>query len=137
MERYLIALGVLAAALVIAGFLRGRRKPAVAPSRDWHLPSHIEPSDVGAGAGRWAVVLFSSTTCETCRSVRDAAAPLESDTVAVVDVPYQSRRDLHDRYGIEAVPATVVMAPDGDVRAAWIGVIEPGHFWSVVSELTA
>lgn len=136
MERYLIALAVLAVALVLARILRERRSPAVAPSRDWHLPSHIDPADVGITDGRWAVVMFSSTTCETCRSVREAAAPLESDTVALVEVPYQTEKQLHDRYGIEAVPATVVMAPDGDVRAAWIGVIEPGVFWSTVSELT-
>lgn len=136
MERFLIALALLIVAVVVARLLRSRRKPAVAPSRDWHLPTHIDPADLATGTP-WVVAIFTSSTCETCQSVLTTAAPLASDDVAVLDLPYQSQRDLHDRYGIEAVPSTLVVAPDGNVVVAWIGVIEPGVLWAAVAELTA
>jgi thioredoxin-related protein len=60
---------------------------------------------------------------------------LESDAVAVQEVESLVRRDLHDRYGVEAVPTVVVADADGVVQASFVGVPPAAELWAAVAEV--
>jgi hypothetical protein len=83
----------------------------------------------------WLVAVFTSSTCDSCEKVVPKALALASPDVAVTEVPYQSRKDLHQRYGVEVVPTTVVADPDGIVRKSFIGVPTATDLWAAVAEV--
>jgi hypothetical protein len=55
--------------------------------------------------------------------------------VAVDDVEVTARRDVHERYGIEAVPTIVVADADGVVRASFVGPPTATDLWAAVAEV--
>ena len=63
-----------------------------------------------------------------------AVEVLASAEVAVDDVPFQTRRDLHDRYRIDAVPTVVVADSDGVVRAHHVGPCTAADLWAAVAD---
>ncbi|MEO7427808.1 MAG: hypothetical protein ABIY48_00345, partial [Acidimicrobiales bacterium] len=82
----------------------------------------------------WLVVVFTSATCNTCAGVWERAQPLESEAVAISEAELTAARDLHDRYGIEAVPTTVVVDVEGVVRASFLGPVTATDLWAAVAE---
>ena len=64
----------------------------------------------------------------------DKARPLESDDVAVREVEVAARPDLHQRYGIEAVPTVVIADAEGAVRGSIIGPPTAAELWARVAE---
>jgi hypothetical protein len=82
----------------------------------------------------WLVAVFTSATCSTCRGERERTHPLASDAVAVQELENGTSRALHDRYGIEAVPSTLVVDPDGVVAASFIGPVTATDLWAAVAE---
>jgi hypothetical protein len=67
--------------------------------------------------------------------VWDRARHLECGDVAVQELEVAARKDLHDRYRIEAVPTTVVADAAGVVRQSWVGPITATDLWAAVAEL--
>lgn len=114
LERLLIA-GVVLALLGLAPFAarglgvvtRGRAQTA---ARENNLP---------LDASRPTVLYFWSADCYQCRAAQ--APTLEKlkaeAAVHVVAVDAVAERSLADRFGVLTVPTTVVIAPDGGVRA--------------------
>ncbi len=51
------------------------------------------------------------------------------------EVEVGARKDLHDRYAIEAVPMILVADDDGDVRASFIGAPTAADLWAALAEL--
>lgn len=137
MERYLLAVALLVIAVGIAVVLDRRRRPTSVPSRQFRLPTHIDRGDLPDAELPWVLAVFTSTSCDTCRGVVEAAQPLRSDTVGVAELAFQLHRSLHNKYEIEAVPAALLVDRAGEVRASWLGVIEPGELWGRVSDLVA
>jgi hypothetical protein len=133
-ERVLIA-AVLVVVAVAAALLLERRRPAPPTQpRTWAVPTQLDRDDF-AGAGKpWLVAVFTSATCDSCAKVVPKAAALESPSVAVTEVPYQSRKDLHQRYGVEIVPTLVVADPEGVVKASFVGVPSATDLWAAVAE---
>jgi protein-disulfide isomerase len=82
----------------------------------------------------WIVAVFTSATCISCADAVAKTAPLASDAVVVQVVEVATRRDLHDRYGIEAVPTIVVAGLDGVVRASFVGPPTATDLWAAVAE---
>lgn len=134
MERVAIALVLIAVAVVVAVVLE-RRKPAppTQPKR-WEVPVQLDRDDFEGRDRPWLVAVFTSATCESCEKVMPKAAVLESPDVAVSEVPYQSRKDLHQRYGVEVVPTLVVADPEGVVRKSFVGVPTATDLWAAVAE---
>ena len=62
-------------------------------------------------------------------------AVLESDSVAVHEAEYRRDRVLHDRYGIDAVPAVLIADADGVVRRNFLGPTTVAHLWAAVAEV--
>lgn len=133
-ERLVIAVVLIAIAVAVAVVLE-RRKPAppTQPKR-WDVPSQLDRDDFEGRDQPWLVAVFTSATCDSCDKVVPKAKVLASPAVAVTEIPYQSRKDLHDRYAIGVVPTLVVADPDGVVRASFIGVPTATDLWAAVAE---
>lgn len=132
-----MAVVLIALAVVVAVVLE-RRKPAPPTQpRNWDVPAQLDRDDFPGRERPWLVAVFTSATCESCEKVVPKAAVLESAVVAVSEVPYQSRKDLHERYGVEVVPTLVVADAEGVVRKSFVGVPTATDLWAAVAEARA
>lgn len=135
MERIAIAVALVVAALAVAAAVRARSAPKP-PTRTGHtVPDQLDRADFERPDAPWLVVAFSSTSCLSCAGTWEKVALLASDAVAVQDVPYQDRRDLHDRYGIEAVPVVLLADADGVVRRSFVGPPTAADLWAAVADV--
>ncbi len=134
MERVLIALVLVAVAIAVAVVIE-RRKPAPPTQpRRWEVPTQLDRDDFDGRDHAWLVAVFTSSTCESCEKVLPKAEALASPDVFVTEVPYQSRKDLHTRYGVDVVPTLVVADAEGVVRKSFIGVPTATDLWAAVAE---
>jgi thiol-disulfide isomerase/thioredoxin len=133
-ERLVIALVLVAVAVAVAVVLE-RRKPAppTQPKR-WEVPTQLDRDDFDERDKPWLVAVFTSSTCDSCAKVVPKAQVLASADVGVVEVPYQSRKDLHQRYGVDVVPTLVVADPEGVVQASFVGQPTATDLWAAVAE---
>jgi len=133
--RLTIALVLLVAAAAAAWSLerRGRAEPPARGSAA--VPAQLDRRDFPRPDATWLVVLFSSATCESCASMGEKVRVLESTEVAVADVEFGERPDLHERYGIDAVPVVAVADVRGVTRAAFVGRATATDLWAAVAEL--
>ncbi|MEO6651217.1 MAG: hypothetical protein ABIP17_00995 [Ilumatobacteraceae bacterium] len=131
MGRLLLAVAVVAVVAVAAQVVRRRRDsdPPTQPRRE--LPAQVDRSDFD-GDG-WLVAVFTSETCTTCADVVRKAEVLRSGEVTVVPVPFQHRRDLHERYAIDAVPGLIVADGEGVVHAAFLGPVTATDLWAAIA----
>jgi hypothetical protein len=134
--RVLIAAVLALGAMGVAALIR-RRKPEGPPVDSFPTPRQIRRDDFPRPDAPWLVALFSSTTCGSCPDLAAKIAPLDSPQVAVAELTYQDDRELHDRYGISAVPMVVVADHEGVVRAAFVGPTSATDIWAAVAELRA
>lgn len=137
MERLLIAAALVVVAVAVAWMIERRRTAAHgdAPTqpRDFALPVQLDRRDFVDPEKPKLVVVFTSATCDSCAETVAKARPLESPNVAYDEVPWQTRRDLHDRYGIEVVPATLVADADGVVTATFVGRPPAAELWAAAA----
>ncbi len=95
----------------------------------------LDRSDFDRPEAPWLVCVFSSSTCSACADVVMKSRVLASDDVAVQEVEAVEHRDLHDRYGIEAVPIVAVADGEGVVRSSFVGPVSATHLWSALAQL--
>jgi hypothetical protein len=130
----IVAPMVLVVAIVIAWQIERRRRPA--PVRaNAPVPPQLVRADFPRPDAPWLVVLFSSATCDGCAPMAEKVGALASDDVAVADIEYHEHRDLHERYGIEAVPIVVIVDAEGVTRASFAGTATATDLWAKVAEL--
>ena len=79
--------------------------------------------------------VFTAATCGTGGSVVEVARPLESQAVAFQEVEAGERRDLHDRYAVDAVPMVLLVDGVGVVRDHHLGPVTATHLWGSLAEL--
>jgi protein-disulfide isomerase len=132
-ERFLIAGALIVIGVVVAVVLE-RRRPQPPTQDRWPVPTQLDRDDFDGGAAPWLVAVFTSATCDSCARATAKASVLASPSVAYLEVPYQTRKDLHQRYGVEAVPCIVVADPEGVVRASFIGAPTATDLWAAVAE---
>lgn len=131
----LIAVVLGAVALGVAWALQRRQRPADAPVRTGYaVPGQLDRADFARPDAPWLVAVFTSAICDVCASVWDKARHLESDAVAVQELEFVAQRAIHERYGIEAVPATLVADADGVVQASFLGPVTATDLWAAVAE---
>jgi hypothetical protein len=136
MARLALAAVLVALAVLVAWLWQRRARPAGrAPT--FHVPELIDRGDFDRPEAPWIVVVFSSASCDTCAAVLDKARALESEAVVVQEVEARSRKDVHDRYGVDAVPLVVVGDREGAVRAHFFGPVAAGDLWATLAELRA
>lgn len=137
MERFVVAAVVGLVAVVVA-FVVERRRPD-APTQSgvragWAPPGQLDRADFDGPQRPWLVTVFTSATCESCQDATAKARVLASGEVSFQEVPWQDRKDLHDRYDIEVVPTTVIADADGVVHAAFVGVPSATDLWAALAE---
>jgi hypothetical protein len=135
MERLLLAAALIAIAAAVAFVLERRRRTEAPTQSHWSVPTQLDRADFECPESDWLVVVFTSETCDSCARAKEKAAVLASASVAVQDVPYLARKDLHTRYGVEVVPMILVAGPDGVVGAAFVGVPTATDLWAAVAEV--
>jgi hypothetical protein len=133
--RLLIVGGLVLVAVVIALVAQRRRPTAPTNPGSYTAPAQLDRADFGSPAEPWLVVVFTSATCDTCAGVWSRAEALRSDAVAVIEVEAAVRPDLQQRYGIEAVPITVIADDEGVVRRSFVGPVSSTHLWAAVAEV--
>jgi len=134
MERLLIVAAVVGFAAGVAVVVR-RRRPEPPTQGKWPVPTQVDRADFDRPDAPWLVVVFSSTTCLSCADAVEKAEVLASAEVVVQDVEVTANPDLHRRYGIDAVPVTVVADGDGVVRASFVGAPSATDLWAAVADL--
>lgn len=134
MERLLIALVLAGLAVGVAALLQRRQRPDAPVRTGYSVPAQLDRADFPRPEAPWLVAVFTSATCNTCAGVWERAKPLESESVAVAELELVAARALHERYGIEAVPTTVVVDGEGVVRASFLGPVTATDLWAAVAE---
>lgn len=132
----LIAVAVLVVvAVVVAVVLQRRTSPTPERGASWNVPTLVDRSTFERPDAPWLVLLFSSSTCLACQDAWEKVVPLESDHVAIQRLDSIEQKALHDRYGIDAVPMTLVVDAVGTVRRDWVGPVTATDLWAAVAEL--
>src|SRR3954468_3633130 len=135
MARLVIALVLAAAAAGVAVVLQRRRPQGSLGPPQWSVPTTLAREDFERSTTPWLVAVFTSSTCDTCAAVWARAQLLESSEVAVQEVESRARRDLHERYEIDAVPLVAVADADGTVRAHFLGPTIAADLWGALADL--
>jgi hypothetical protein len=133
--RLVVAAAIVVAAALVAELVR-RRRTADAPTQPrYRYPAQLDRDDFEHPDVPWLVAVFTSETCSTCADVVTKSEVLRSDEVAVTTVSYQAREDLHQRYGIDAVPCLVVADADGVVQTGFVGPVTATDLWAALARL--
>jgi hypothetical protein len=134
-ERIATAVVLAAAVLVVAWVSQRRRRPDAPVRTGFTVPQQLDRQDFDRPDAPWLVAVFTSATCDSCRSVWDKVRHLEAAAVVVQELEVGARKDLHERYGIDAVPTTVVADAEGVVRESFLGPVTATDLWAAVAEL--
>ena len=136
MDRIAIAL-VLAAVVIVVALVAQRRRPDApgSPPAGFAAPAQLDRADFDSPASPWLVAVFTSASCSTCAQVWATAQVLGSEQVAVQQVEATADADLHQRYGIQAVPIVAIADDRGVVRSSFLGPVSATHLWAAVAEL--
>ena len=135
MER-LILVAVLAAVVGIVAWVVQRRTAPDPPTQSsWTVPSQLDRADFDRPEAPWLVAVFSSSTCLSCQGTWAKVEQLASPQVSVQEVDSVGRKDLHERYRIDAVPCLVVANADGVVEASFLGEPSTADLWAAVAEV--
>jgi hypothetical protein len=132
--RIVIAVVLIGAAIVVALIVE-RRRPAPPTQPTWAVPSQLDRDDFDQPDVPWLVAVFTSSTCTTCADVMVKVRPLESPKVVVQEVEAVARKDLHQRYTIDAVPMLVVADAQGVVRGSLVGPASAEEIWLAVGDV--
>ena len=129
-----LILGAVACLVALVAARRRGRWRGVLASPD--IPSTLDReafarTDLDASGKPWLVAVLTDRTCRTCNSALDRLGPLAGPTVAVVEVDAERHHELHDAYGVDAVPFTLVADRDGAVQAWILGPPTAGDIASV------
>jgi hypothetical protein len=133
MDRIAIAVALIALACGLALILN-RRRPQAPTQAKVAVPAQLDRADFPGADRPWLVVVWTSATCASCEQATAKARVLESDQVAYVEVPWQERRDLHDRYNVDDVPLLVLADADGVVKVSFVGTPDLAELIAAVGD---
>lgn len=135
--RIVAAVLVFAALAVIAWWLERRRRddaPTQTPSAP---PTQLDRANFLRPDAPWLVVLFTSSNCDSCAGLYDKARALESAEIVVAEVEYFAQPELHERYGVDAAPMTLIADAQGVVCGSFLGAFSAPELWTAVAEVRA
>ncbi len=131
----LVVLVLGALAVGVAALLRRRGADAPEQGPSWAVPTQLDRQDFERPTAPWLVTVFSSATCLSCQGTWAKAELLASDEVAVQQVEAVERRDLHERYQVDAVPMVLVADAEGRVVRSFVGPPTATDLWAALAEL--
>ncbi|MEM7285324.1 MAG: hypothetical protein AAF480_03150 [Actinomycetota bacterium] len=115
-----VVLVVVAVAAAIAYLVNGR-SPDAPSTPQFAAPQQLDRSDFERPETPWLLALFSSETCLSCHDARAVLSDVSFSSVVVQDLPVESHKAVHDRYGVDAVPIVTLADTEGVVRWSWLG----------------
>lgn len=129
-----LILGAVACLVALVASRRRGRWRGVLASPD--IPSSVDRSaferaGVGAAGKHWLVAVLTDSACRTCASTLERLEPLAGPAVGLVEVDAGRHPGLHDSYGVDAVPFTLVADGDGAVQAWILGPPTAGDITAV------
>lgn len=128
-----IFVAVALAVVGVAWWLR-RRDPQGPPRDAFPVPRQLARPDFPRPDAPWLVAYFSSETCASCLGLGPKVAVLESDEVATCELEFATRRELHDRYEVAAIPMILIADADGVVLRAFVGSTSATDLWAALAE---
>ena len=137
MERVVIVVVLAVVAVAVAAVVQRRQRPPAPTATGYDVPDHLDRADFARPDAAWLVAVFTSSTCNSCAAVWEKARLLDSDAVAVQELEVAAEADLHRKYAIGAVPATLVVDTAGAVRAKFLGPVTATDLWATLAELRA
>jgi hypothetical protein len=135
--RVVVAVVLFALLAALAWWFERRRRRDAPTQASGAAPTQLDRADFARPEAPWLVVLFTSANCDSCAGLYDKAAALESDEVAVTEIEYFARRELHERYHVDAAPMTLIADAAGVVRVSMLGAFGAAELWTAVAELRA
>lgn len=120
MVTLVIVLVIAVAAAAVAHLVNGRG-PDAPSTPHFAVPQQLDRSDFDQPRTPWLLALFSSETCLACHDARAVLADVRFSTVVVQDLPVETTKAVHDRYGVDAVPIVTLADGAGVVRWSWLG----------------
>ena len=89
----------------------------------WSVPGHIDRNDFEFSDANWLAVIFSSDTCETCKPAVAESMKLSTLGIAVQEIPVETKKHLHQKYDIDAVPMLLLADEFGVVKSSHLGPV--------------
>ncbi len=132
--RVLIAVALAVAVALLAAWLQ-RRRPGSPVTTSHHVPTAVARTDFARPEAAWLVAVFTSATCSSCAAVAADAAALVAEDVVVHEVEVAADAELHRRYGIDAVPTTVLCDAEGAVRRSFLGPVTRSELEDALQDL--
>ena len=120
MSRVIVLVLLSSAASLTAVLLRKLNKRNFLTS-GWSIPGHLSREDFWFTNESWLVVIFSSESCETCKPLVAESMKLSSLGIAIQEIAVETNKDLHEKYGIDAVPMLLLVDKFGVVRSSHLG----------------
>jgi glutaredoxin-like protein len=83
------------------------------------------------------VVFYADSGCDYCNETRQISEELSelSDKVSVSVHNFDAERELADKFGIDKVPATIVMSEEKDYGIRYFGIPSGHEFMSVLEDI--
>lgn len=129
----LIILIVLVVVAVSVAFLLQRRRPEPPSAPSYRAPSQLDRADFIGPSALPVVVVFASTSCNSCPVVWEEVEKAKTDAFSIERVNVQDDPKRHERYKIDGVPTTLVAGPDGVVTASFFGPLAEGALQSAIA----
>ncbi|MDA3040765.1 MAG: hypothetical protein O3C27_14790 [Actinomycetota bacterium] len=117
----LIVLLVLTAAAVAIALLIQRRRPDPPSAPSYRAPTQLDRSDFDGIDTPILLVVFASTTCDSCAAVWSLVSTVDRSDTVVERVLVEDDPERHRRYRIDGVPTTLIVDPQGVVRGSFFG----------------
>ena len=122
----LIILVVLAVVAVGVAVLLQRRRPEPPSAPSYRAPAQLDRADFAGPIELPFVVVFASTTCNSCPVVWDEVELSKTDAFVIERVNVEDDPKRHERYKIDGVPTTLVVGADVVVTASFFGPLSDG-----------
>lgn len=116
----IVGAAAVAAILIVVVLDRRRRGSSVA--RPYGIPRYLALDDFPGIQETPAIVLFSHPDCRSCNAARRIAG---SQAIPLVEIDGRANERLLEEYGIDGVPATLIINGDGSVAKGWVGPLRP------------
>ncbi len=131
----LVVLVVLVAVAVVVALVLQRRRPDPPSAPSYRAPAQLDRDDFDRPHDPFLVVVFASTSCNTCPEVWAIVEPLGAPDLVTQRVDVEDRSELHERYRIDGVPTTVLADANGVVTATFFGPTSPDDLAEAVDAL--
>lgn len=132
----LIVLIVLALAAIGIALLLQRRRPEPPSAPSYRAPSQLDRSDFAGSSDLPLVVVFASTTCNSCPVVWEEVERAKTEALIIERIDVQDDAKRHQRYKIDGVPTTLVADADGVVTASFFGPLSDGALSAAIEAVT-